>query len=79
VADVKGKLDKSNESNKDKDELGGTTGAFAILLADTDDVDGTNKTYFTLVTSLLFQTTLAILVKTTSTLINDLNSILLIY
>jgi hypothetical protein len=53
VADVEGKPDKNNKSSKDKDELGGTTGAFAILLADTDDVNETSKTYFTLVISLL--------------------------
>jgi hypothetical protein len=79
VADVEGELNESNESNEDEDELGGTTGAFATLLADTDDVDGTSKTHFTLVASLLSQTAPAILVETASTFINGFNSILLIH
>jgi hypothetical protein len=79
VADVEGEPDESDESSEDEDELGGTTGAFAILLADTDDVDGTSETYFTSVVSLLSQTTPAILVETASTLVDGLNSISLIH
>jgi hypothetical protein len=79
VADVEGELDKSNESSKDEDELGGTTGAFATLLADIDDVDGTNETHFTSIASLLSQTTPAILVEIASTLVDGLNSISLIH
>jgi hypothetical protein len=40
MANVKGELDNgSNESNKDEDELGGVTSAFAMLLADINDVE----------------------------------------
>jgi hypothetical protein len=53
MADVEGELDKSNESNKDEDELDRTIDAFVTLLADINDVNETNKTYFMLITSLL--------------------------
>jgi hypothetical protein len=79
VADVEGKPDKSDESSEDEDELGRTTGAFATLLADIDDVDGTSETHFTSVASLLSQTAPAILVETTSTFVDGLNSISLIH
>ena len=53
MTDVEGEPDESNEGSEDEDDLGGITGAFATLLADTDDADGTSETYFTLVASLL--------------------------
>jgi hypothetical protein len=53
MADVESELDESDESNKDEDELGRTINAFATLLTNINDVNGTNKIYFTLVTSLL--------------------------
>jgi hypothetical protein len=53
VIDVKGKQDKSDETSKDEDDFKGTTGAFITLLADIDDVNGTNETHFMLIVSLL--------------------------
>jgi hypothetical protein len=79
VTDVEGEPEESDESSEDEDELGGTTGAFATLLADTDNIDGTSKTHFTSVASLLSQTAPAVLVETASTLVDGLNSILLVY
>jgi hypothetical protein len=51
--DVKDKLNENNKSNKDEDELDRTTDAFVTLLMNINDVNGTNKTYFMLVISLL--------------------------
>jgi hypothetical protein len=79
VADIEGELDESDESNEDEDELGKTTGAFATLLADIDDSDGTSETHFTSVTGLLSQIAPAILVETANTLVDSLNSILLVH
>jgi hypothetical protein len=80
VADVEGELDdESDESSEDGDELGGTTGAFATLLTDTDDVDGASETHFTSVASLLTQTAPAVLVETANTLVDGLNSISLVH
>ena len=79
MADVEGEPDESDESSEDKDELGGTTGAFATLLADTNDVDGTGEALFTSVASLLAQTAPVILVETANTLVNGLNSISLVH
>jgi hypothetical protein len=53
MTDIEDKPDKSNEGNKDKDNLGEIIGAFVTLLVNTDDINGTSKTYFTLVISLL--------------------------
>jgi hypothetical protein len=79
VTDVEGELDESDEGSEDEDDLGGTTGAFATLLADTDDADRTSETYFTSVASLLSQTTPAILVEIANTFVDDLNSISLVH
>ncbi len=78
MADIKGEPDESNESSEDEDELGRITGAFATLLADTDNIDGTSEALFTLVVSLLAQTAPAILVEIASTLVDSLNSISLV-
>ncbi len=53
MANVEGEPDESDESSKDKDELSRITGAFATLLADTDNINGTSEALFTLVASLL--------------------------
>ena len=79
MADVEGKPDESGESSEDEDDLDGTTGAFATLLADIDDSDGTSEPHFTSVTSLLSQIAPAILVETANTLVDSLNSILLVH
>ncbi len=79
MANVKGKLDESNKSSKDKDKLSGITSAFATLLADTNNINRTSKALFILVASLLAQTAPAILVEIANTLINSLNSISLVY
>ncbi len=57
MAEFEGELSESSKSSEDKDELGGATGAFATLLADTNNIDRTSDTHFTLVASLLAQTT----------------------
>ena len=69
VTEIEGEPDESGESSKDEDNLGGTTGAFAILLADTDNTEETGTSWFTSVESLL----------TAPTLVDDLNSLSLIY
>ncbi len=79
MANVKGEPDESNESSKDKDELSRTTGAFATLLADINNINRTSKALFTLVASLLAQTAPTILVEIANTLVDNLNSILLVY
>ena len=79
VAEFEGEPSESGESSEDEDELGGATGAFATLLADTDDTDGTSEAHFTSVASLLVQTAPAVLVETANTLVDDLNSISLVH
>jgi hypothetical protein len=69
IAEIKGELDESNESNKDEDNLSNVINAFITLLININDIKETRINWFMLIKSLLI----------TLTLVNDLNSLSLIH
>jgi hypothetical protein len=70
---------ESGKSNKDENELNKATSAFTTLLVNINNINKTSETHFISIVSLLVQTTPIILVEIANTLVNDFNSISLVY